>query len=253
MISKTIIVDLDRTLLHTDKTVSTYTADVFKKCKALGYKIIAATARPLRTTIKYDEIIKFDALIVSNGARLIYKNKRIECAIDNVTAVKLLREYEKYPELRITLETGDIAYSNKPIEDYETIVVDKLSEIVEKEVTLKLIISYDNDESLAKVKESLFENLYYTIAHNKLIQIMNKSATKWNGIKSALDIINCKPEEAIYFGDDNDDIEPIKKCGIGVAVSNGIEDAKNAADYITDSNDDDGVAKFIEQYILYNK
>jgi len=43
---------------------------------------------------------------------------------------------------------------------------------------------------------------------------------------------------------------PIKACGIGIAVSNAIEEVRAVADYITDSNDDDGVAKFIERMIL---
>ena len=82
------------------------------------------------------------------------------------------------------------------------------------------------------------------------MQIMNTTATKWNGIKTMLDICNCSPDETVYFGDDQDDIEPIKRCGQGVAVSNGIEEVKAAADYVTDSNDADGVAKFIEHQIL---
>ena len=59
-----------------------------------------------------------------------------------------------------------------------------------------------------------------------------------------------KQSEAVYFGDDNDDIEAIKKCGTGVAVSNAIPAALDAADYITEKNDGDGVARYLEKYIL---
>lgn len=58
------------------------------------------------------------------------------------------------------------------------------------------------------------------------------------------------PSDAVYFGDDNDDIEPIKNCGLGVAVSNAIPSVIDIADRIIDSNDMDGVAKFIEENIL---
>ena len=67
-----------------------------------------------------------------------------------------------------------------------------------------------------------------------------------------LDICNCSPNESVYFGDDQDDIEPLKMCGLGVAVSNGTNAAKIAADYVAESNDSDGVAKFIEYRILKN-
>ena len=52
------------------------------------------------------------------------------------------------------------------------------------------------------------------------------------------------------FGDDFVDIEMIKLCGTGVAVDNAITEVKEAADYVTDSSEKDGVAKFIEKFLL---
>lgn len=50
---------------------------------------------------------------------------------------------------------------------------------------------------------------YMTVADGKLIQIMSTAATKWNGIKAMLEAVGVDRRDAIYFGDDNDDIEPI--------------------------------------------
>ena len=83
-----------------------------------------------------------------------------------------------------------------------------------------------------------------------LMQIMNTSATKWNGIKQMLTSFGISPEDAVYFGDDNDDIEPIKHCGLGVAVSNAIPAVLAVADKIIDTNDNDGVARFIKENLL---
>ncbi len=157
-----------------------------------------------------------------------------------------------YPNLRITLETGDCAYSNHPIEDYDTILTDNLVGIADKKGALKILVHLDNEETLSLVQKELTEDLYYTIAYGYLLQIMNTSATKWNGIKAMLDICNCSPNETAYFGDDQDDVEPIKMCGLGIAVSNAIDEVKAAADYVIESNDADGVAKFIEHRILKN-
>ena len=249
---KAIIVDLDRTLLQTDKSLSTYTLNSLNKCKKYGIKIMVATARPFRTTKQYCDLIDFDAMVVSNGARMIYRNQRTDYGICLRSAEHLLNELKLYPNLRITLETGDCAYSNLPIEDYETILSDNLVGIANDEGVLKILVHLDNEETLALVKNELTDDLYYTIAHGYLMQIMNTSATKWNGIKAVLDICNCSPDETVYFGDDQDDIEPIKMCGVGIAVSNGIDEVKAAADYVTESNDDDGVVKFIEHRILNN-
>ena len=65
-----------------------------------------------------------------------------------------------------------------------------------------------------------------------------------------LELSKTTPLETVYFGDDHDDIEPIKMCGMGVAVSNAIDEVKDVADAIAGNNDEDGVAKFIERKIL---
>ncbi len=87
---------------------------------------MVATARPFRTTKQYCDLIDFDAMVVSNGARIIYRNQRTDYGICLRSAAYLLNELKRYPNLRITLETGDCAYSNLPIEDYETILSDDL-------------------------------------------------------------------------------------------------------------------------------
>lgn len=247
---KAIVVDLDRTLLHTDKTLSAYTVKVLKECKRYGIRIMVATARPLRTAEQYCDMIGVDAMVVSNGARIICGNQRTEYGICQTSAEHLLNALNCHPALRITLETGDCAYSNLPIADYETILPDNLVDISSAEGALKILVHLDNEETLALVKKKLTDDLYFTIAHGYLLQIMSISATKWNGIKAMLDICNCSPDETVYFGDDQDDIEPIKMCGLGISVANGIDEVKAVADCVVESNDADGVARFIEQTLL---
>lgn len=247
---KTIVVDLDRTLLHTDKSLSSYTVDVFERCRKSGIRIMVATARPLRTAEQYCRMIGAEGMVVSNGARVICGNQRTEYGISQDSAVKLLNILNRDQSLLITLETGDVAYSNKPIADYETVISDDLVGIAKAEGVLKILVRLDSEETLAMVKEAITEDLYYTVANGHLIQIMSKSATKWSGIKAMLAISNCTAEETAYFGDDQDDLEPIQKCGMGIAVSNGIAEVKAAADHIAQSNDEDGVARFVEKMLL---
>ena len=249
---KAIVVDLDRTLLNTDKTISAYTIKVFNECKKCGIKIIVATARPFRTAKQYCDLIGFDAMVVSNGARIIYQNQQTDYGICQRSAKRLLNTLKQYPNLRVTIETGDCAYSNLPIDDYETILSDNLVGISNAEGVLKILVHIDNEKTLTLVENELTDDLYYTIAHGYLMQIMNTSATKWNGIKAMFDICNCSPDEKVYFGDDQDDIESIKMCGLGIAVDNGIDEVKEIADFVTESNDADGVAKFIEYRMLKN-
>jgi hydroxymethylpyrimidine pyrophosphatase-like HAD family hydrolase len=64
-----------------------------------------------------------------------------------------------------------------------------------------------------------------------------------------LESFQIQTEQAIYFGDDNYDTEPIMKCGCGVAVGNALPSVLGIADYITESNDEDGVAAFLSGLI----
>ena len=250
MAIKAIVVDLDRTLLHTDKTISPYTAEVFKKCKQKGITLMVATARPYRTMTQFCDIIDFDAISVTNGARIICGDYRKEYGLCTESADRILTALKNYPDFRVTLETGEEAYSNKPIEDYDSVISDDLAAVARSEGTIKILISLDTPDVLENVKKMLSDDLYYTVANGRLMQIMNRSVTKWSGVKDMLELCGCSAEETAYFGDDHDDVEPIRMCGIGIAVSNAIDEVKAVADHIAESNDDDGVAKFIDRYIL---
>ena len=247
---KALIFDLDNTLLRPDKTISPYTASVLFECKKRSIKLMIATARPERAVADFLKATDFDAMTVSNGGRVIFGKSRVEKRISFNTAEKLLTVLKSTPHLPITLETGDCAYSNIPIDEYETIVCEDLISIAKAKGSMKLLAHTNNGELLGSIKKELPEDVYFTVAHGDLMQIMSRSATKWKGIEMMLSSVGILPENAVYFGDDHDDIEPIKRCGVGVAVANGTIEAKAAADHIAESNDRDGVAKFIKQNLL---
>ena len=114
----------------------------------------------------------------------------------------------------------------------------------------KILVSSANSALYDQIGNTLTNDVYFTVANGNLVQIMSKNATKWKGIKAMLNALSIQKAETIYFGDDNDDIEPIRMCGTGVAVANGIEAVIDAADYVTESNDEDGVAHFIEENLF---
>lgn len=78
----------------------------------------------------------------------------------------------------------------------------------------------------------------------------DEKATKWCGIKALSEYSCVSIEEIAAFGDDFNDLEMLKNCGIGVAVANAIDEVKSVADFVCDINDNDGVAKWIEVNVL---
>lgn len=247
---KAIITDLDRTLLRTDKTVSEYTLEVLKRCRDRGILLMAATARPERTILVYCSQIGFHAVTTLNGARIVMPHGVIENGMKPSSAEVILKKVIGIPDLVLSVETGGGLFSNVPIPEWNAAVFPDFPALPTEDAVYKLLISGGGKTLPQEVLKALTEDTYMTVAEGKLIQIMSKTATKWNGIKAMLEAAGIGQKEAVYFGDDHDDIEPIKNCGTGVAVSNAIEEVLGAADFIAESNDRDGVARFIEERIL---
>jgi len=248
---KTIITDLDRTLLHTDKTISDCTQQVLKICHEKGILIMAATARPERAILDYHGQVKFDAMTVMNGAGVIapgLENAGYPIARESVATI--LERLCELPDIILSLECGNEVYANIEIPEWEAKVFTGFPNLPTEGTIYKILVSRANENIGPLVETLLTEDTYCTVAGNNLVQIMNKKATKWNGIQLMLEAVGISVTDAVYFGDDNDDIESLKNCGTGVAVANAIEAVKEAADVIVESNDEDGVAKWIERELL---
>jgi len=82
------------------------------------------------------------------------------------------------------------------------------------------------------------------------VQYSCKDATKWGAVAAVAGHLGIDASEIAAFGDDFNDAEMIEKCGIGVAMGNAIDEVKAVADYITVSNDEDGVAVWLEENVL---
>ncbi len=247
---KAIITDLDRTLLHTDKSVSEHTVAVLKKCREHGILIMSASARPIRDIQIYNNLIGFDAITATNGAVVSLPHKVSEIGISCESGEKILSAILQYPDVFLSIETNKGLYSNRDIPMWEPVIWDKFPTLPKDIILYKILASSRQKPLYKAIETTLTDDVYHTIANNDLIQIMSKGATKWNGIKKMLSHFNVSPSDAVYFGDDNDDIEPIKNCGLGAAVSNAIPSVRAVADRIIDSNDMDGVARFIEENLL---
>lgn len=247
---KAVITDLDCTLLHTDKSVSEYTYHVLETCHKRGILLMAATARPERTILSYRDRIGFYACTTLNGARVILPRMALENRIESASAEKILDRVSALPGLILSMETAAGLFSNRPIPEWNASVYEAFPKAPEGAAIYKLLIGGSGMKFRREVEKALPADTYMSVAAGRLIQIMSVKATKWNGVRAMLEAAGIRPEDAVYFGDDNDDIESIQNCGTGVAVANGIPQVLKAADHVTESNDMDGVARYIEQYLL---
>ena len=186
----------------------------------------------------------------TSGAVVSLPQNLLEIGISCESGEKILSAILQYPDVFLSIEKCKGLYSNRDIPVWEPVIWDKFPTLPEDIILYKILASSQQKPLYEGIETTLTDDVYHTIANNDLIQIMSKEATKWNGIKQMLSHFGVSPSDAVYFGDDNDDIEPIKNCGLGVAVSNAIPSVLDVADRIIDSNDMDGVAKFIEENLL---
>ncbi len=247
---KAIITDLDRTLLHTDKSISAYTAEVLRRCREKEILIMAATARPIRDIGFFEKQITFDAVTTGNGAIIRLPDGIREYGIPRESGEKILSGILRYPDIFLSVETDRGLYSNRDIPQWQPVVYDAFPTLPDGVQLYKILVSSSCKALYEEAASTLTGDVYHTVANGELIQIMSRDATKWNGIRQMLAYFGLSTEDAVYFGDDNDDIEALQNCGVGVAVENAIPAVLAAADAVTASNDRDGVANWIAAYLL---
>ena len=117
----------------------------------------------------------------------------------------------------------------------------------------KVIIEVSSMEDMERYKEFLSDDLYIQLSENKIGMIMKKNATKSNGIIFLAQSYGINIDDVICFGDDYNDIDMLTLCGTGICMANGVQKAKDAADVLCDTNENDGVAKWIKENILSNQ
>ena len=243
---RAVIVDFDRTLLRTDKSISAFTAGTLLDLKRSGVRLFAATARPERAITEYCERIPFDALTTLNGARTITLDGVFDHPIRRDSAESILEQLHRAEGTVISVEAEDGPYANTDIPIWSPTVMADLRKLPGEKKVYKILASHPAIPADG-IRINLPDYTYSSVAERKLLQIMSGSATKWNGVLKMLESFGIGADRAIYFGDDNDDLEPIRRCGCGVAVSNALDCVREAADYIAKSNDEDGVAVFLAE------
>jgi len=263
---KMLVLDLDDTLLRSDKTISGYTEQVVKKAQDAGIKIVIATARPYRSIKHYMDQIKCRHAVYHNGARVATDGKvsGFSFCIPNKTAVNLLKMLQsRYPGKKLSVEINERLYANFDVlsiwgsNPLDTEIL-KAAAVQSDFTDLpgidadKIIIELNGEDEYKEIMSLLPDELYGLLSdRGALCLVMNRHASKLNAVKRLVEQIGLSVSEVAVFGDDYNDLEMIKYFGLGVAMSNAIDEVRQAADAVTIfSNDEDGVARFIEEYIL---
>lgn len=252
--AKMIVTDLDGTLLRADKSISEHTLQILKECQRRGLVVVIATARFWIGAEKYINLIWPDYVISSDGTMIHNAEKMVaDCGFDLQTTnhlIQMIQEVNDTAEI-VTAVGKKVYWNSLHISEseklYKAEYFDYKSTL--SEAAHKVVAELPNKEAADNIarkcacKEISYrgENLYGFIP---------MQAGKSNMIQKLADRLSISLNEVVAFGDDENDIDMLKACGAGVAVSNALAEVKEAADELTLSNDKDGVAHFIENRIL---
>lgn len=270
---KMIGLDLDGTLLSTKKELLPYTKKVLAEAIEKGIIVLVATGRPY-TGIP-EELRTFPGIryaLTSNGARILDTEKGevlIEELLPLENAKKALEILEKYDTLQEVYFDGqgyaqrskldNIAkyHKNPYMWEYvrtSRIAVEDIHELIRQErrdMDKLQALFADMDERLEAWKE--LEQIKELVLVGSLgynIEINAAGVNKGTGLVKLGKLLGIRREEIMACGDGDNDIDMLREVGFGVAMGNAEENVKRAADYITESNDEEGVAKAIELFAL---
>ena len=264
---KMIAVDMDGTLLKHDKTISDETIRAIKLARSKGVKLVLATGRPVAGIQRYLEeldLINIDDYAISfNGVILQNTLTKEVISQKTITLEDLNYLYELSNSLGVNMHAftkdGLIAPSitkftqhECDINNIEAKIVDFTKLSKDTDVFKFMMIGEESelDEATKKLPKEVFEK--YTVVRSAFcfLEFINKECNKGESIITLANHLHIDINDVICIGDAGNDLHMIKYAGLGVAMGNAYPEVKEVADYITKTNDEDGVAHVIHKFIL---
>lgn len=262
-----LVLDIDGTLTTSEKKISPDTLNAVLATQERGHKVVLASGRPtpgIRALAKEIKLQEYGGYILSyNGAKIInckteeiiYQKKLPQEVIPQLheaalefgvgiityedTAVVVGTKRDKYMEIEAKI-------NNMPLHD-----VDNFGEYVTFDVNKCLMTG--EPEHLAMVEEKMKERFGHILniyrSEPFFLEIVPQNVDKADSLSHLLDHLGLSHTQMISCGDGFNDLTMIQYAGMGVAMANAQQIVKDAADYITKSNDEDGVAHVIQKFM----
>lgn len=269
---KLICVDMDGTLLNNKKKISERNLKAINEAHNRGARFVVATGRIFVSANYYGDIIGVKTpIIASNGAYI--REKDMDKAIyeeylnkgECISILNLLKTHGIMPQFYSTdtIYTEEVKHSalvyskaNETLPRNRQVairIVSQWEKLFEENINLIKVMVMNDDKDRVKVaKKDFLELKRFEVVSSMdgSFEIMKKGTSKGEAVKKICEYYGINRNEVICIGDNENDLSMIKFAGLGVAMGNAEEFVKKEADYVTFSNEDDGVAHVIEEFIL---
>lgn len=264
---KLIAMDLDGTLNNDRKIITEKTKAALMAAQKAGIRLALASARPSPGLFKERDILRLQdhngILMSYNGGRIVdAATGRVlfETSMDLDETKQVLRQLESLPVTPI-LDDGVQFYvtdKNGFKVDYEcrnnNMVCSEVGNLADflTFAPVKILMSVEPAELKdvqKKIAEFLPESLTVVQTAAFYLEVIPKVINKGQGIRDICSVLGMDTAEVISFGDAENDIPMLRAAGMGVAMGNAAEPVKQAADMVTLSNNEDGIAAALEQLL----
>ena len=257
-----IFIDVDGTLKNDNGEISNRCKNIIRNIVSLGHMVILCTARPRKhVQIISEEIGTSHYVLSSNGAELYdYANDKIIFSnyIPYNCVISVLDQVIKN-NMSATLAINDIEYIiGRQYNDNQFKLPNRYNNFIRKNKVKQFMVIDNNSNKLGDVRFFVNEksNISITNKHDIIeaqgswFSFVSKNTSKGTAIDKFCKIFSIPKERIICIGNDYNDIPMFKSSGMSIAVKNATDDVLALADYITDSNNDDGVAKILEKLYI---
>ncbi len=261
---KLIAIDLDDTLLNDDLRISDNNKESIVKAVEQGVMVTIATGRMFAATLPYIKELNLNIPVITYQGALIKNLATDEVILHNTLPLKYAKQIIEIcneDKLHLQAFIDDAFYYNEDNEyskTYSKIIgiegneVGDLLSFVTNEPTKMIII--DEPNVIQQLKHKFIgifgDRIHITSSKPKYLEFTHADANKGKSIEFLCSMYNIRREETIAIGDSYNDLTMIKYAGLGVAMGNSPDDVKSHADYVTKSNNEDGVSQVINNFIL---
>ncbi len=266
---KAVFIDMDGTLLRSDHSVSDANKQAIHKLQAKGILVVVISARPLHGILPVSKKVVSDSMpVVSlNGGYIVHNNEVIfQSAIslqDTITIHRELKDIELssmyYSQMEWFAEIENDRVKKEQRITPVKIKIQPFYETItswEKELAgpNKILIAGDK-ELILTIEKRLLElhkgqlNIYKS--QPSYLEVMSLEASKAKAIEFIINKYGINKKEIIAIGDNYNDKGMIEFAGMGIAMGNAPEEIKSVADYVTDTNNKDGVAKALHHHFSF--
>ncbi len=231
---------------------------------AMGIKVVIATGKTrvsAEPTIKHLALetpgVFLQGLVIYNADGSLHSEQTLDDGI--VDTLCALSEVERHTIVAycgkriLTAERNAFTDRLLPFHEPTPEAVGSLRNLFGK-VSINKVLFIDEPDRLRPLRIRLEAELHGTAsvvqALPDMLEVLPLGASKGAGVKRLLDALDIDPANMIAFGDAENDVEMLRIAGIGVAMGNGTPEAKQAADYVTGSNNDDGIADALEKFVF---